>query len=191
MMNEISFYIEFAEKFKSILKSYLDESYCIYYSTNNSLNSIIKELQHLSKYQLVPDNIYIPKLKVDIVFAIIRNDGKGKLLLIEAKYLKQLSLKDYSQLVGYLQVAKIINLGLLLLIQKEHSTNKISNDLQEILRLGKLPMDWNLDLQGTNVRHPFKTGIISYLPNNGMDWINTTEVNGISSFLELRTIMEH
>jgi hypothetical protein len=108
-----------------------------------------------------------------------------KLILIEAKYLNQLSLKDYSQLVGYLQVAKNISLGLLLLIQKGHSSNKLSNDFQEIVSLKKLPMDWILNLKSVEEMFHFKTGIISYIPGNGVDWINTKELNGISSFEEL------
>jgi hypothetical protein len=107
------------------------------------------------------------------------------LILIEAKYLNQLSLKDYSQLIGYLQVAKSISLGLLLLIQKGHSSNKLSNDFQEIVSKKKLPMDWVMNLKAIKEEFNFKTGIISYIPNNGIDWINTKELNGISSFEEL------
>ncbi len=133
---------------------------------------------------------YIPKLKVDIVFSIICPNKKVRLVLIEAKYLKQLSLKDYSQLVGYLQVAKSIDLGLLLLIQKQMSPNKLSNDFQEIVRLKKLPMDWFIDMKKINEQYNFKTGIINYLPSGGIDWINTAEINGISSFKELVEILK-
>ncbi len=184
-MNEISYYKEFAEKFTSYLTSYLGSEFKIYYSLNKNLDSMVEDLEQQSKVTIANDNTYIPKLKLDICFAIINKTEDVKLILIEAKYLNQLSLKDYSQLVGYLQVAKNISLGLLLLIQKGHSPNKLSNDFQEIVSLKKLPMDWILNLNTFGEEHHFKTGIISYIPSNGIDWINTKELKGVSSFEEL------
>ncbi|MFN9319830.1 MAG: hypothetical protein ACK58Q_04535 [Chitinophagales bacterium] len=184
-MNEISYYKEFAEKFTSYLASYLGSEFEIYYSINKNLDSMVEDLEHQSIVAIANNDTYIPKLKLDICFAIINKSNDIKMILIEAKYLNQLSLKDYSQLVGYLQVAKNISLGLLLLIQKGHSQNKLSNDFQEIVSLKKLPMDWILNLKSVGEEHHFKTGIISYIPSNGIDWINTKELNGISSFEEL------
>lgn len=184
-MNEISYYKEFAEKFKTYLTSYLGKDSKIYFSFNKTLDNMIEDLEQQSNIIISKSDIYIPKLKLDICFAIINPISEVKLILIEAKYLSQLSLKDYSQLVGYLQVAKNISIGLLLLIQKGHSSNKLSNDFQEIVRLKKLPMDWIINLKSFGEEHKFKTGIISYIPSNGIDWINTKELNGISSFEEL------
>ena len=184
-MNEISYYKEFAEKFTTYLISYLGKDFKIFYSFNKNLDSMVEDLEQQSKIIIAKGDDYIPKLKLDICFAIINKSNDAKLILIEAKYLNQLSLKDYSQLVGYLQVAKNISLGLLLLIQKGHSTNKLSNDFQEIVSLKKLPMDWVLNLKSIGEEHHFKTGIISYIPGNGIDWITSKELNGISSFEEL------
>jgi hypothetical protein len=185
-MNEISYYKEFAEKFTTYLISYLGEEFKIFYSLNKNLDSMIEDLEQQSNVAISKGDTYIPKLKLDICFAIINKTDDVTLILIEAKYLNQLSLKDYSQLVGYLQVAKNISLGLLLLIQKGHSSNKLSNDFQEIISLKKLPMDWILNLKSIGEEHHFKTGIISYIPSNGIDWISTKELNGISSFEELK-----
>jgi hypothetical protein len=184
-MNEISYYKEFAEKFTTYLTSYLGKDSKIYFSFNKTLDCMIEDLEQQSDINISKSDTYIPKLKLDICFGIINPIKEVKLILIEAKYLSQLSLKDYSQLVGYLQVAKNISIGLLLLIQKGHSSNKLSNDFQEIVRLKKLPMDWILNLKSFGEEHKFKTGIISYIPSNGIDWINTKELNGISSFEEL------
>jgi hypothetical protein len=184
-MNEISFYEEFSKKFAQYLKSYLETDYSIFYACNNTLDNLVRNLEDQSGSKIKDENIYIPKLKLDIVFAICKKDQKPKLILLEAKYLNQLSLKDYSQLVGYLQVAKTIDIGLLLLIQKETSTNPLSNDFREIVRLKKLPMNWFLDLKQLNELHYFRTGIITFVPNNGIDWIDTKEIHGISSFQEL------
>lgn len=188
-MNEISYYDEFSVKFSSYLKSYLPQSYSVYFSCNKTLDSIITDLEEMSGLSVRENDTYIPKLKVDIVFLISGVNIKPRLILIEAKYLNQLSLKDYSQLVGYLQVAKTIDFGLLLLIQKGLSVNKLSGDFQEIVRLKKLPMDWIINLKKSNENYQFKTGIINYTPGNGIDWIDTKELNGISSFDELAVIL--
>jgi hypothetical protein len=188
-MNEIAYYEEFSNKFSQYLKSYLNDSYSIYYSCNKTLDSIISDLEQLSGCSIREKDTYVPKLKVDIVFAICGADIKPRLILIEAKYLNQLSLKDYSQLVGYLQVAKSVDFGLLLLIQKGLSVSKLSGDFQEIVRLKKLPMDWIINLQKSNEIYEFKTGIINYTPGNGIEWIDTKELNGISSFDELTKLL--
>jgi hypothetical protein len=188
-MNEISYYDEFSVKFSSYLKSYLPQNYSVHFSFNKTLDNIIFDLEQQSGLSISDNDTYIPKLKVDIVFLISGDIIKPRLILIEAKYLNQLSLKDYSQLVGYLQVAKSIDFGLLLLIQKGLSVNKMSGDFQEIVRLKKLPMDWIINLKKSNEMYQFKTGIINYTPGNGIDWIDTKELNGISSFDDLAMLL--
>ncbi|MEI6050339.1 MAG: hypothetical protein WCS03_15670 [Bacteroidota bacterium] len=187
-MNEISYYQEFSQKFSNYLKSYLNDSFQIYFSCNQTLDRIIDDLEKQTGQRLVSEDTYTPKLKVDIVFAICGMNLRPRLLLVEAKYLNQLSLKDYSQLVGYLQVAKSIDLGILLLIQKELSVNKLSGDFQEIVRLKKLPMDWVINLRILNEQYQFKTGIVNYTPGDGIDWFDTSDINGISSFTELASL---
>jgi hypothetical protein len=190
-INEVSFYEEFSKKFSQYLSSYLGNTFQVYYACNNTLDNLISNLENGSGIKIKPDDVYIPKLKLDIVFAICGENQDPRLILIEAKYLHQLSLKDYSQLVGYLQVAKTIELGLLLLIQKRGASNKLSNDFQEIVRLRKLPMNWMMSLQQINETHNFKTGIISFIPNNGIDWLDTKEISGISSFEELSVLLQN
>lgn len=190
IQNEISYYEEFSKKFSQYLISYLGVDYGVFYACNKTLDFILSDLEKQSCIAIKAKETYIPKLKVDIVFSIINPDKKVRLILVEAKYLNQLSLKDYSQLVGYLQVAKTIDLGLLLLIQKGMSPNKLSNDFQEIVRLKKLPMDWYIDMKKINEQYNFKTGIINYIPAGGIDWVDTADVNGISSFEELAEILK-
>lgn len=188
-VNEVSFYEEFSKKFSQYLSTYLGDNFKVFYACNNTLDNLISNLEKACGIKIKPDNVYIPKLKLDIVFAISGDKQKPRLILIEAKYLHQLSLKDYSQLVGYLLVAKTIDLGLLLLIQKGATSNKLSNNFQEIVRLKKLPMNWMMDIKQFNETHNFKTGIISFIPNNGIDWLETKEINGISSFEQLSALL--
>lgn len=190
--NEISFYDEFSKRFRGYLSTYLGDNYGVFYSCNKTLDLIVSDLETQSGINIRKKGTYIPKLKVDIVFSVITPCQKTRLILIEAKYLSQLSLKDYSQLVGYLQVAKTIDLGLLLLIQKGVSRTKLSNDFQEIVRLKKLPMDWFIDMNKIDEQYCFKTGIINYLQGGPVEWVNTAEINGISSFEELaRILVQH
>ena len=185
-MKEIDFYEEFAEKFKKYLSGYLNEEFEIAYSHNKSLDSMINEVCDNFELPAPFPNEYIPKLKLDILFGIKKYD-KVHFILVETKYLTQLSLKDYSQLSGYLQVAKNIGIGLLLLIVKGTSPNKLSSDFGEILNLNKLPMDWKVVIKSKEFK--FKSGILTYQPGNGINWIDTNNVNGISDFDELVEII--
>jgi len=172
-MKEIDFYEEFAQKFIKYLKGYLDDTYEIVYSQNKSLDSMINEVCDSFDIANPFPNQYIPKLKLDILFGI-KNKGRLHFILVEAKYLTQLSLKDYSQLTGYLQVAKNIGTGLLLLIVKGTSPSKLSSDFGEIIKLNKLPMDWEMNVKGE--KYSFKSGILTYLPGNGINWIDTSNL---------------
>lgn len=51
-------------------------------------------------------------------------------------------------------------------------------------------MDWCIDVKQMSERYHFKTGIINYLPAGGIEWVNTKELNGISSFEELAKILK-
>ena len=186
-MKEIDFYPEICEKFSNYLSSYLDENYTIAYAYNQSLPQMIKEIER--KFNVQNKDIeYIPKLKLDILFGINNTKTKDiKYLLLEVKYLKQLGLSEFSQLSGYLQVAQNIKLGVLFLVLKPKSNTSLSNDFQEIIRTHNLPMKWKMliNKKEQNKEFDFKTGISYYVPNNGIEWIDTKDIGGISDFEEL------
>ena len=85
-MNEISFYEEFSKKFCQYLTTYLGAGYRVFYSCNNTLDNHIDKLEKSCGLKIKPDNVYIPKLKLDIVLAIYGDNNKPRLILIEAKY---------------------------------------------------------------------------------------------------------
>jgi hypothetical protein len=132
---------------------------------------------------------------LDILFGI-KFDNDISYVLFEVKYLKQLGLAEYSQLTGYLQVAKNIKLGILFLVLKPNSSSSISSDFNEIIRTNNLPMKWKTLISKISCEdeYSYKTGISYYVPNNGIDWIDTKNIGGISSFeelaLELKKITE-
>lgn len=185
-MKEIEYYQLFADQFISYIKNYIDETIKIVYKENKALDVMIEEINNENNISISFNGKYIPKLKLDILFAFIKHN-KYFLILFEAKYLNKLSLQNYSQLTGYLQVAKDINIGILLLIVKNYSPNKLSNDFNEIIRLRKLPMDWTQIALGK--RNNFKTGVLSYQPKGTINWIDTSALNGISSFLKLADLI--
>ena len=191
-MKEIDFYPEICEKFSAYLLPYLSETTKIQYSYNKSLPQMIQEIENKFSFKSKKQD-YIPKLKLDILFGFkMPNKNEIVYLLLEVKYLNQLGLSEYSQLAGYLQVAQDIKTGILFLVTKPKTNNALSNDFNEIIRTHNLPMKWKMliEKQSTEQEKSFKTGISYYVPNNGIEWIDTTDINGISSFEELANEIE-
>ncbi len=191
-MKEIDFYPEICEKFKKYLIAYLPNDAEINYSFNKLLPQMIDEINKKFGVSETNDS-YIPKLKLDILFGVKISNKKLFYILFEVKYLNQLGLAEYSQLSGYLQVAKNIKCGILFLVLKPNSNSSLSNDFNEIIRTNNLPMEWKmmLDTMGKPEEFSYKTGISYYIPNNGIDWIDAKNIGGISSFEELATEIEH
>ena len=130
---------------------------------------------------------YIPSLQLDILFGVKIPHKEISFILFEVKYLNQLALAEFSQLIGYLQVAKVIQFGILLLVAKNPNTYTLSNNFSNILLMKELPMKWSVSLKTNSAesKYEFETGICSYIPNNGIEWIDTNDVNGICGFEEL------
>ncbi|MGB0779156.1 MAG: hypothetical protein ACPGO4_03485 [Flavobacteriaceae bacterium] len=49
-------------------------------------------------------------------------------------------------------------------------------------------MDWKVTVK--NSEYDFKTGILTYLPGNGINWIETNNINGISDFKQIVQIIK-
>jgi len=187
-MKEIDFYPEICEKFSNYLLTYLPEFSEIKYSYNKSLPQMISEIKEQFGINNQEDTNYIPKLKLDILFGVkLKEKKKITYILLEVKHLNQLGLSEYSQLSGYLQVAQNIKIGILFLVMKPKSNSALSNDFNEIIKTHNLPMKWKvlIDSKLTEKQLDFKAGISYYVPNNGIEWINTIDIDGISSFEEL------
>ena len=65
-MNEIGFYNEFSKRFSQYLISYLEDKTQVYYSCNKTLDRMLEDLEYQSGAKLIPDDEYIPKLKLEI-----------------------------------------------------------------------------------------------------------------------------
>lgn len=185
-MKEIDFYPEIAKIFKkNILLKY--PYFEIAYSCNKELTQMIDEVERSLNFNSVFTGSFIPKLKLDILFAI-RNptNSKNKLILFEVKFAKALTLSNYSQLLGYLQIAKLIDTGVLFLVnQGGGSTNGFSNDFAEIVQANILPMNWSITEFKDKTKRQFRTAICQWYQGGKFLWTNATHFEGFSSEEEL------
>ena len=126
-------------------------------------------------------------LKLDILFGIkFPNHRHIILVLFEVKYLSQLALLNYSQLMGYLMVAQRIELGILLNVIKGVPGNStFSEDFADIVNNHALPMDVDIHINPANYGEHFRTGICSCVPNGRITWETLSEMNGISGWQQL------
>ena len=189
MANEISFYEEICEKVLYILSGLLGDNYSIVFSYNKNLPQMISEIEQGLSAKSKFHGQYIPNLKLDILFGIRKNGSERiELLLLEVKYLRQLSLKEYSQLLGYLLVGLKIDLGILFLVTKSRSLSPVSGELHEILTTGNLPMGFSMVKD--NKQFSYNTGISYYHPGNGINWVRSELNNSINSFEELAAVIQ-
>ena len=183
--NEVGYYPELCIKLRNYFEEHLSESSKVEFSYNKPLPSMVREIEEKLGASTELSSDYIPSLKLDILCGILSSSNKIALSLFEVKYDNKLTLANFSQLAGYLQVAKKIRAGTLLLINKDISSHTLSNDFSDILIHNCLPLEWQLlvkKLDGDP--YDFKIGIASYVPNNGIDWVSCKNANGISSFAE-------
>ena len=188
--NEVGYYPELCDKLRDYIEEHIPENSRVEFSYNKPLPSMIREIEEKlgAKTELSSD--YIPNLKLDILCGILFSSNIIVLSLFEVKYDNNLTLSNFSQIAGYLQVAKKIRAGILLLINKDISSNTLSNDFSDILIHNCLPLEWQLSINRLgDESYDFKIGIASYLPNNGIDWISSKNANGISDFSELVEFM--
>jgi hypothetical protein len=178
--NEIAYYPEICMKMGRYLDDALGGLNRFGSSQNKLLNLMITEIHK----NLGVDNpsIFYPPLKTDIAFGVEFPNGYISPMLLEVKRGRTLSLIDYSQLIGYLQVAKHIKVGLLMLVNEGADASQLSSDFKYLIDIQQLNFDWSMTDSVTGEVNVFRTGICVYTPGNGIDWINSKGGNGISSW---------
>lgn len=85
-MKEIDFYPDIARKFKqNIISKYPNLD--VAFSYNKELPQMVNEVENTLSFESCFKGAFVPKLKLDILFAI-RNqlNNKSKLILFEVKY---------------------------------------------------------------------------------------------------------
>lgn len=129
---------------------------------------------------------YVPPLETDIAVGVSNHLDLSKVFLLEVKKGKPLSLKDYSQLVGYLQTASVIKVGLLVLVNDRSGISPLSTDFQSLIANGQVSFNWSSLDKGTGQTANFSTGICAFSPGGRFEWVDTSRLSGISGWSDLR-----
>lgn len=183
-LKETDYYPEICLKMLKYLKDCMGGGCKFACSIKTSLPEMVNDIY--AQLGEVGNEIYYPQLKVDIMIGVKFPNAKISLLLLEVKLGSTLSLMNFSQLVGYMQVAKHIEVGLLVLVNKGVKGSPLSSDFASIINVRQLPADWEVLLSKTNEHYNFKTGICMYTPSNGIDWVDSNICSGISSWGNLK-----
>jgi len=186
---EISYYQEICQKFIKYLMPTLPEGSKIEYSFNKNLGQQIKDISDKLHESPNFDTLRASTLKIDILLGIKIPNKSTKYILFEVKYSNQLTLNDYSQLIGYLQVAKNLNIGILFLVFKDEPLNALSKDFSQLLNLNNIALEWEIKEPNNDI-NSFKVGICKYMPGNGIEWVNTDINKGIKNFDELKKLLD-
>ena len=128
-----------------------------------------------------------PQIRTDICFGVLDRSNNVKFGIIEVKGpAKTVGLAEFSQLIGYLQVAQTIEVGLLLLIVDQPPPSILTADLSAVINTGRLAAKWTVLLGGDeNRRLNYETGICSYEIDGSIDFVNTSGIDGFSSWIGL------
>lgn len=186
-MREEDFYEEIANVVIRDLKKRNPE-YEVVYSQNKHLPDMIREIEEKSGSETAFHGKFIPSLKLDILFGFKkREEQKVSLFLFEVKYANALQLMHYSQLVGYLDVAKKINVGVLFLVEKGYaSPNMMTEDFSQVIQSGGLSMKNKVvQLYGEQSTFSRTIGICSWRQGARLSWYNTSSLGGITSLQQI------
>ena len=128
-----------------------------------------------------------PQIRTDICFGVLDRSNNVKFGIIEVKGpAKTVGLAEFSQLIGYLQVAQTIEIGLLLLIVNQLPPSILTADLSDVINTGRLAAKWTVLLgSDENRRLNYETGICSYEIDGSIDFVNTSGIDGFSSWIGL------
>lgn len=181
---EIKYYPEICEKMGKYLNDCFSDSNKFADSQNKQLNIMIKEIHE--KLGIPKMEIFYPPLKTDIAFGIQFPENILSPLLMEVKRGKSLSLIDYSQLVGYMQVARHIKVGILMLVNEGSNASQLSGDFKSLIDIQQLIFEWTMISTISGETNYFRTGICVYTPGNGIDWIDSKHCGGISDWETLK-----
>ena len=133
---------------------------------------------------------HFPQIRTDICFGVLDKSNNVKFGIVEVKGpAKTVGLAEFSQLIGYLQVAQTIEIGLLLLIVDRATPSILTADLSAVINTGRLAARWTVLLgSDENRRLNYETGICSYEIDGSIDFVNTSGIDGFSSWIGLARV---
>lgn len=180
-MSEYDYYRPIADKILKESRAFTDLKIDCVFSGTREMNRMVRELAE--KLSCKHDHYY-PEITPDLLIGIKKED-RLEVCMVEIKNKSNVGLNEYSQLVGYLSVSRIIKTGLLVLVPLDSSKPMLSNDFSKLIETGKTSMCWEEKNCGSGDRFEHKVGLLKFIPLNGFIWENTSRSNGISSFDEI------
>jgi hypothetical protein len=156
---------------------------------NQSCPNLRQQIKNLCAQLKIQDlSLDFPIVLPDIVLGICDPQGRLRLAMFEVKGpANSMSLTDYSQMIGYLQSAEKINIGVLLLIESRSTEAPTSTDLQRVIDGGWLLANWTCISNMSGRSHKYRSGITWYSPGGNIEWASLAPVGGISNWSEFLT----
>ena len=185
--NERSHYNALGSIFEIEVRSSLGSDWAVCCVNNTGPSNLRDQVDQICRQLGLPlsGNLF-PAILTDVVLGATNGDGKLRLAMIEVKGpAKSVGLVDYSQMVGYLQVARRIEVGALLLIEQGAIPSPVSGDLKKLINSGRLLVNWRVSSTAFEEHRNFNAGICSYVPGGFIDWIDLKSMSGISGWTNL------
>lgn len=185
--NERSHYNALCSIFEIEVRSSLGRDWDVCCVNNTGHSNLRDQVDQICRQLELPlsGNLF-PAILTDVLLGTTNGDGKLRLAMIEVKGpAKSVGLVDYSQMVGYLQVARLIEVGALLLIEQGAIPSPVSTDLKKLINSGRLLVNWRVSSTVFEEHHNFNAGICSYVPGGFIDWIDLKSMSGISGWTDL------
>lgn len=181
---EVDHYAEIGSLFELSLSSALPDGWLCAAVNNTENPNLRTQIDNLcQKLSIEKIGHRFPIVLPDIVIGVLDLIGQLRLVMIEVKGpASSIGLTDYSQMFGYLHSAKLLGIGILLLIEAKNIPSATSIDLQRVIDGGWLPAHWEFESKTSGEKHKYRTGIASYSPGGSLRWADLSLVGGISSW---------
>jgi|DEB19_MinimDraft_3_1074340.scaffolds.fasta_scaffold98430_1 hypothetical protein len=188
---EIDFYGEVIDRFTSHIEEFLPSNFELVGLHNQlplcgDFGSMIKVLE--KQFSIKIENHYFPRLKIDALLASKDQENRIRMIMIEVKYGNPLRLIDYSQLIGYLQIAKVCIGGALVLVA-DKKMETISTDFLKVIELRQVDLAWRVSHPHDDHGYKFKAGLALCDIGNGTHLLDTKNSFGIAEWSEFADLL--
>lgn len=181
-LKEIDFYQEISEIVAELLEIHLPPTHRVAYTHNQrdtkTLNTMVRDLER--QLGLEHSDHYWPDLSVDALVGVSSPEAKVQYIVLEIKYQNAVSLMEFSQLVGYLQVGRHVQFGLLISVVQP-GKSAISGAFKREVSSGALPMSWRMIDRSNERSSQFDSGIVTYPIGGQARFVDSSASMGISS----------
>lgn len=189
-MKEVDFYQEIAELVSDWLQVHLPPQMTIAYThnqrTTKNLRAMVRDLEE--QLGIGASDEYLPELAIDALIGVCSPEGNVTYVVLEIKYQKAVSLMEFSQLVGYLQMGRHAHTGLLISVVPPEAS-AISSSFKREISGGVLPMSWSITPHNGDEAIDFKAGIVTYPIGGQARFIDAASCGGVSSPEELSKVL--